>query len=384
MFYFLLIIAIGLPLVVPQRYKYVALIGSMLVLFIPWGLQYEMVHDWDVNLERWMMVNVENRLEYESGRVIEPLYAYLMTLFFPRLGFFTWLMVCAVIELGLIFYFIRKFAIPSMYWVVLFVLMLTPNYGLLYINSNRQMLSVVLTMLAVLLLIRNFEGTLKTNFITAVCYVIAAVFIIYGATQIHTGASAAYLLPLVYLYVKHRENPKKWLAFSICNALFFARFFMNPESIIESSLLLVDDFELETFDSYLEEFSSSSERSFSMIGQPLYWIIMNLSIWFYEELDKPHKLFAICGIIGIIGDGFVINTLSRILCYFNIYMILLVPRLVECCEEHKTMSNLLFMRAFFSILVVYDIFLFYKCQTESLYYSNWVHFQTIFSAPHWM
>lgn len=384
MFYFLLILAIGLPLIAPNRYKYVALIGSMLLLFVPWGLQYEMVQDWNVNLERWTMVNVENRLEYESGRMIEPLYAFLMSLFFPKLGFFTWLITCAIIELFVIFYYTRKFAVPSMYWVVLFVLMLTPNYGLLYINSNRQMLSVVLTMLANLIFIRNMDRSFRDNFITTLFYVGLSILIIYGATQIHTGANVAYLLPLIYLFVKFRNKHNKWLAFGLLNVLFLVRFFMNPEGIIQSSLLMADDFDLETFDAYLEEFSSSSDRSFSMVGQPLYWIIMNLSLWFYEELDKPHKFFAICGIIGIIGDGFVINTLARTLCYFNIYMILLVPRLVECCEEHKTMNNLLFMRTFFCILIVYDIFLFYKCQTESLYYSKWTEFQTIFSAPHWI
>ena len=118
MFYFLLIIAIGLPLVVPQRYKYVALIGSMLVLFIPWGLQYEMTQDWDMNFERWTMVNIEHRLEFESGRVIEPLYAYLMTMFFPKFGFFTWLITCAVIELSVIFYFTRKYTLSSLYCVL--------------------------------------------------------------------------------------------------------------------------------------------------------------------------------------------------------------------------------------------------------------------------
>lgn len=270
-----------------------------------------------------------------------------------------------------------------MYWVVLFVLMLTPNYGLLYINSNRQMLSVVLTMLANLILIRNMDRSIKVNLISTVFYVILPIFIIYGATQIHTGAMAAYFLPLIYFYVKYRNNNIKWVAFSVCNILFFARFFMDPESIITSTLLMADDFELETFDAYLEEFTSS-DRSFSMVGQPLYWIIMNLTLWAYDKLDKPHKFFAICGIIGIIGDGVVINTLARTLCYFNIYMIFLIPRLVECCEDHKSYNNLLFMRAFYAILLFYDIFLFYECQTAGLYYSRWAHFQTIFSAPHWM
>lgn len=383
MFYLLLILAIGLPLIAPERYKYVALIGSMLLLFVPWGLQYEMVQDWNVNLERWTMVNVENRLEYESGRMIEPLYAFLMTLFFPKLGFFTWLITCAIIELFVIFYYTRKFAVPSMYWVVLFVLMLTPNYGLLYINSNRQMLSVVLTMLANLIFIRNMDCQIKGNMISAVFSVILPITFIYGATQIHTGATAAYLLPLIYLYVKYRENNTTWLAFGVCNALFFARYFINPESIIASTLLMADDFELETFGAYLEEFTSS-DRTFSVVGQPLYWIIMNLSLWFYKELDRPHKFFAVCGIIGIIGDGIVINTLARTLCYFNIYMIFLIPRLVECCEEHKSINNVLFIRALFVILLLYDIFLFYQSQTAGLYYSRWMNFQTIFSAPHWI
>ena len=383
MFYFLLIIAIGLPLVAPQRYKYVALIGSMLVLFIPWGLQYEMTQDWPMNLERWTMVNIEHRLEFESGRVIEPLYAYLMTLFFPKFGFFTWLMTCAVIELSVIFYFIRKYTLSSLYWVVLFVLMMNPHYGLLYINSNRQMLSVVFSMFAVILMLYNMENRLLARFWRTIILSIGVVSLIYLGTQIHTGATFAYLLVPVYLYVKNRERSQKWLMLLIFNALYFSRFFLNIDDIMVISMFQVDDFDIAGFESYLEEFSNT-DRSYSLVEQPLYFLIMNAAIWFYNELDTPHRFFAICGILGIIGDGFVINTLSRILCYFNIYMLFLIPRLVECCEEHKTENSLIFVRAVYTLLILYGLFMFYKCQTQGEYYTRWADFKTIFSAPHWM
>lgn len=383
MFYFLLIIAIGLPLVAPQRYKYVALIGSMLVLFIPWGLQYEMTQDWPMNLERWTMVNIDHHLEFESGRVIEPLYAYLMTLFFPKLGFFTWLMTCAVIELSVIFYFTRKYTLSSLYWVVLFVLMMNPHYGLLYINSNRQMLSVVFSMYAVILLLFNMENQLQQRFLRTLLISASAITLIYLGTQIHTGATFAYLLIFVYLYVKYRGTSQKWLMLLICNALYFSRFFIDFDDIMVISMFQSDDFDIAGFESYLEEFSNT-DRSYSIVEQPLYFLIMNAAIWFYNELDTPHRFIAVCGMISIIGDGFVINTLARVLCYFNIYMIFLIPRLVECCEEHKTENSLIFVRSVYALLFMYGIFMFYKSQTQGIYYERWAHFQTIFSAPNWM
>lgn len=383
MFYVLLLIAIGLPLVAPRRYKYAALVAGMLVLFIPWGMQYEMVQDWDMNLERWIMVNVDHDIEFASGRKIEPLYAMLMTLFFPRFGFFMWLMCCALVELAFIFYYMRRFTTPMLYWLVLFALMMNPGYGLLFINSNRQMLSVVFTMFTTLILLRNIDNRRILSFgKTAVWTVLAGVFV-YLATKIHSGAYFAYLLLAVYVYVKYRECPKRWVMFLVCNALYFMRFFIEAEDSMLFSVIQLDDLELSTFQHYLTEISDAS-RSYSVVEQPLYFVIMNTTIYFYNALDKPYRFFAVCSLLGIIGDGFIINTLARILCYFKIYLLFFLPRLVEYVEANKTAHTTIFIRTFYTIYVLYYIFMFYKSQTQSEYYMRWSHFQTILSAPQWL
>ena len=133
--------------------KRIALFISFVLLFIPWGLQFQATQDWDVNLLRWDFVNVNAKVGLDGeDRELEPLYTLILKLCKP-LSFYGFLMLSGLVELSVIFLFIKKYVSPSYYWVAIFILMIKVNYGLLFINSNRQTLSVICVMVAVYFMI---------------------------------------------------------------------------------------------------------------------------------------------------------------------------------------------------------------------------------------
>ena len=176
MFFFILTLSILMPLCMRNKKK--GLILSLFVLFILWGLQYKIVNDWDANLSRWLAVNGR----FFLSRDIEYIYIIILKVCKP-LSFYGFLMLSAYIELKTIYIFTKRFVIPKFYWITIFILMLRINLGLLMINSNRQSLALLATMLASLFLIKN-----TTNKKQKLFNYLAAFISILIAVNIHKGA----------------------------------------------------------------------------------------------------------------------------------------------------------------------------------------------------
>ena len=374
MFYIIIFLSIVIPLL--SNNKKVGLRISFLLLFIIWGLQYEMVNDWPMNLSRWNSVNHQETIY----RDVEPLLAYLMSLAKP-LTFFGWLMVCAVFELGTIYYFTRKFVIPKYYWLVIFVLMLRIDYGLLLINSNRQTISVILSMYAVLVLLKSEKYKFLRIKDISILGLILAVLILYACTQIHTAAIMSFLIIPIYLFVKLVKSPNIRVLLFICNILFISKFFIDMTFLEPYLSTFLNESNKEGFDSYLTLLDTSN-MTYSIIEQPIYLFIMNFIIFNYKVMPTNIRFFSTLYVVGLLLNGYMVGNLSRSSQYLYIYLIFVIPALIVLCNK-KNDNFIRLKKIVYFILIVYSIYSFQKSINHD-YYSKWKNFKTVFNASKWI
>lgn len=375
MTYIIIFTSIITLIVLPN--KKVGLKISICLLFIIWGLQYNMVQDWDMNLSRWNSVNHKEAI----FRDVEPLLAYLMSLS-KSLTFFGWLMLCAIIELGTIYYFTTRYVPPRYYWLVIFVLMIRIDYGLLLINSNRQTLSVILTMYAVLVLLNSHKTSALTIKGIPILHIIVSSIIIYAATKIHSAAFFAFIIIPIFLCVTLVKGNYKLPIFIICNILFIGRFIFDVTSLEPILTTQLNQSNITGFDHYLELFDTSS-KVYSFIDQPIYIVIMNLTIFFYPKMNFNLKFFSALTICGIILGGYMMGNLYRITQYLYIYLIFIIPSIVYYWSQTGNQFLKRIRIPLYCIMLSYCLYSFNK-NLQGNYYKKWNNFTTIFEAPKWL
>ena len=199
MFYLILFFAIFIPFTFKSK---LSLIFSFALIFILWGLEYQMVQDWDGNVARWY--GCVRTIGYDvadmgaGGKTLEPLYIDICRWHKP-IGYFGQLITTAILGLTLFYYLITKYVSPKYYWLSIFVFFIRPENALLLFNSNRMSIALFFTMVAVFVLIWNYKCSKRYDIVK----VLIALVCINSASQVHSGAVFAYLLPLFYLTVKY-------------------------------------------------------------------------------------------------------------------------------------------------------------------------------------
>ena len=375
MLYLIIFLSVVIPIIFSDKKN--ALRCSFLLLFIIWGLQYEMVNDWPMNLSRWNSVNHHEMIYRE----VEPLLAFLMSLAKP-LTFFGWLMVCAIFELITIYYFTRKYVPPKYYWITIFILMLRIDYGLLFINSNRQTLSVILSMYAVLILLQtNRLQYLKYKKIPILKILIAG-SILYAATQIHSAALLSYIIIPIYLFVILIPKPNIKVLLIIFNILFIGRYFFDMSSHTHLFQEILNNAAVEGFDGYLNALDTST-KTYSMIDQPIYLFLVNSAIYFYPKMNKSMRFFSLSFTIGTIIGGYMLGNLHRTTQYLYIYLIFLAPTLVYYWNHTRNINFNKIKMPLYCIMILYCIYSFQK-NLQGEYHKKWNNFTTIFEAPKWI
>lgn len=375
MFYIIIVLSIIIPLL--SNNKKIGIRISFALLFILWGLQYEVVNDWPMNLNRWNSVNNQENIYRE----VEPLLAYLMSLAKP-LTFFGWLMICALFELMTIYYFTRKYVVPKYYWVVVFILMLRIDYGLLLINSNRQTLSVILSMYAVLVLLDSEKIKFLNIKNISIIGIITSLVILYACTLIHTAAIMGFLIIPIYLFVKLIKSPNIKLLLVIYNTLFFLKFFIDMTFIEPYLLDYLNESNIEGFDEYTSLFDISN-ISYSLVEQPIYFVILNVIILNYNKMDLNMKFFSLLYITGLILSGYMVGNLVRTTQYLYIYLIFIIPYLIVLYHKKYNINFIIIKRFIYLTLILYSIYSFQK-NINNEYYKEWKNFTTIFSASKWI
>lgn len=377
-----------------MRNKKKGLILSLFVLFILWGLQYKIVNDWDANLSRWLAVNGR----FFLSRDIEYIYIIILKVCKP-LSFYGFLMLSAYIELKTIYIFTKRFVIPKFYWITIFILMLRINLGLLMINSNRQSLALLATMLASLFLIKN-----TTNKKQKLFNYLAAFISILIAVNIHKGAILSFLLLLFPALIYFINKLDKYTILILFSIPFFAKFFLNLTEYINlfSDFIQGSSFS-EGFEQYSTEFNSNAGYSF--FEQFFnYIIIVSISLLFHH-LNKAEKFFAFSFVFATIAQGYLTDTLLRTMQYFQIYTIFIIPNLVYYINYAFRVSNnksyitplnyniklntqkyIPFIKTIYCALILFCIF----SLIRNIYFvdydtwQGWKNFKTIFESPNWI
>lgn len=379
MIFIIILIAILLPLL--SKNKSLGLFSSILILFVPWGLQYEVANDWPGNLERWQIITqyISKDIVDYSGRELEGVYVYFVKLF-KDFGFFGWLMLSAVFELSIIYILTKRYVPKQYYWLVIFILMLRINYGLLFINSNRQSLAVFTTAIASLILCKD---DIKFKFLKLKhVNIILAVIILMIAMDIHSSAIVAFGLIPIYVIAKNIKYIKLWMIV-VFNFVFISRFFFNANALQDTILMYMDIYGIQdAYDSYINLMDSKYIK-FSMIEQIIYLLIMNVSLFMYKEFTVPIRYFTLCTIFSIILSGFIYGNLGRICQYYYIYMIVIVPAIVTILPKmrYKVISK--YKKPLYGIIIFYVIYSFIR-DINMEYYNNWINFKTILSASEWI
>ena len=360
------------------------LIISFILLFIPWGLQYHMTQDWNIYLLRWQHVNYNERIELDGGeeRILEPLYVLFIKMCKP-FSYYGFLIISAILELSVFYYFMKKYVSPNLYWIAIFILMLNVKYGLLLINTNRQTLALLLSMVGIIYLDKSI---LNKSSIKSINYILLSILFFYLSPKVHSSSNIVFLIIPIYLFTRYVKSPNRLFLFLLFNILFLMRFWVDAQQYQLAIYLNWDKVELEGMDfmgKYLDEIENSSG---SVIALIIDLFIMNATIYYYKKLGIIYRLFAILWILSFIMGGFLTSSLARVTLYFYVYLIFILPKIIELMYEQFGRKNLI-VNCLWLIIFAYVIFTFGKQMsndTEGYYYYRWSHFHTLFESPEWI
>lgn len=382
MFYVIVILATLLPFVLKE--KDVALKLSLFLIFILWGLNYGMTQDdyeasWNY-LNKYIKVN-----ELSYGREVEPLYLLIVQAT-KKIGFFGFKILCALFDISVIYLFIRRFVPKHYYWLTIFIFLFRIEFGLLFINSIRQSLSVMLTMIGVYLLLTYEDSKKKSSrpVISRLMYIGVLIVCILAASKIHTGAIAALLIIPIYIlsnWVKTIPSKAIIRTLIICDTIFLTKYFIDI-SILQNYLALYINLDnYEGFDHYVEELAIGLD-GFSRVEETLKLLMMNGFIICLNKFNKQERFFAFMAIAYFVLAGFFSSTLSRVLEYMYVYIIFVAPIMFKHLNAIKE-SNFTTLRPIIYLFMTTICLYTFIGNLNHQYYERWNNFQTILSQPLW-
>jgi len=378
MIFVIFFLATTLPLACNTNRKGKALIASMCLLFVPFGLQYNMTCDWNVHLHHW---NVANGIvdSYEGERELELVYDFLCKISKP-LTFFGWLMLSAAFELTILYFAIKRNVHPTYYWISIAVLVLYSGNALLMINSNRQTWALMSTIIGTLFLfgqipIKSISSYEKSRIIAALFFYVIARFI-------HGGAIFALgLIPLYYMskWIKKMDSI---IVVAFFNILYCTRFFWDASILQQLSIYYYGALGLDHFDQYIEEISVVEKQP--IVFNTIFFIIMNVILLTYHKLNPFMRFAALAMLVDCIFSAYLTGNIQRILQYYYIYSIVLIPNVFQVLNIERYSYFYVLRYSIATILLALISYDLHKVITTSFVYEKWNNFTTIFEAPYWM
>ena len=383
MFYVIIILATLLPYVLKE--KSIALKLSMFLIFIIWGLNYGMTQD-DYEAS-WNYLNKYiNITETSYGRDTEPLFLYLIKAT-KEFGFFGFKIICAIFDISVIYLFMKRFVNPKYYWLSIFIFLFRIEFGLLFINSIRQSLSLMLTMIGVYFLLTSDNkkrfaiGKIMNN---KLIYILFLLICIFAASLIHRGAIAALIILPIYLIsnnIKKISPTVLTVMLIIANTIFLTKYFVNITFLQNYLNLYIGMDNYEGFEHYVEELAVGLD-GFSRVEETLKLLMMNGFIICLNKFNKQERFFAISAITYFILAGFLSSTLSRVLEYIYVYIIFVAPTMFTIVNTMKGMA-INTLRPLIYILMTMICLYTFKGNLNHKYYERWNNFKTILSQPYW-
>lgn len=381
-FYIITITSILLPLL--MKNKVVALRLSLLLLFFLLGFQYELVQDWEPNIGRWLYANRGGALldAGTGGRDIEPFFIYLLKLFKP-ITFFGWLIFTAALFLALLYKLMREYVPPRLYWVTIALFMLRGEFGLLFINSNRQCWSLMFSILAVLFLSEKIHVRIRFPLIKEKwTKYLFAVILIYAGSQCHSAAYAAFLLIPLYVLSNFYRGCKWLLLAIVCNIIYILKAFVDTSFLQVYLLNMSGGLDLEHVDNYIEQIGETYNNN-SLYEMSCFCLIITLVCYYYRRMDQPMRFYAIAWFIGIIMYSYLPSNVARMGEYMYYYLLLVLPVVVSYFRKEKQETIRAVRPLCFSILIFYAVWGSWK-QMHIYLYERWLDYVSVFEAPWWI
>lgn len=377
MFHFVIFIILIMLFSFKRRHTDI-LILSCFLLFLIWGLNYNMTTDWLGYLQTWNRINESSSdiVTKHGDTAYEPMYIAFIR-FTKPIGFMGFQILVVAILLMIVFYSLYKFVLPKYYWLSFYVLICLPGYGLLYVNSLRQTLALCCCVISTILLVRKDRINIGKE-------MIFSILLIYLASMFHASAIVTLIVLPLYFIVEKIKIQNRIHIILISNILFFSRFFVD----LSEFELLFSDYLMDTsVEGFM--YATSDLEPISLISpfETFYhFIILNLILLYYDKLSFSLKFMSLLVYVSMLANGFMINTLSRLLCYFNFYLIIVAPILLYYFLSDR---RYIFRFAKFPTLFVifaYTMFAFLRSTlfSDFTYYSKWGDYESIFSAPYWM
>ncbi len=327
-----------------------------------------MTRDWPVYINRWRFAT--EGIQTQS-RELEFIYTLIMQLCKP-IGFLGYLIICAFFNLWVFRKYLNKYVPVEFVWITFAIFLLRVNFAFTYIDTNRQTLAITSIMLGLYYLIfpPYWAKSKKIQYILSITLAFMAV-------NIHTSALIS--IPILFFpYICSKMKEKKYLW--IFMGIYLLQFFVDFSSISNFvSKHMMDNDNLTDFSQYAGEIA---ERSKSIVEQALYATLLFLLIQKFDYFNIKEKPIVLAVIIFISLQGYTMYTMTRVLFYYQVYSIYVIPLLAKkLLTDHK--SNKLMVYVFFSILLAYCIFSFERDIVHENF-KNWANFKTIFSAPLWI
>ena len=286
---------------------------SVSILFFIWAFQYEMSHDWIVYLDRWNSVNNHGTV---YKRELEVIYIYILD-FFKPIGYYNYLICCALFNVYIYYFLVKKNIPKQLYWLFFLVFVLETNYALILIDMNRQTLAISISIVAALLIVQDIKLNKSVhptiNNTINIFNIIISIILLYISANIHTSAWISFLyFPIYFISAIKKINLKFF--FPLIIIMYLIRFYnINLENFF-SSLTIFQDETMDGWTQYLSEASSNTN------GTSIFEHFINISLLIlytitYESQNRKMRFFIICAILGILSDSIAIQTLARAFLY---------------------------------------------------------------------
>lgn len=377
-FFFIVSISVLIPLILKNK-KWGLRISVILIFFL-FGFQYEIVNDWNSNIVRWYYVN-EGGIDTATGFDLEPFFVWLMKLAKP-ITFFGWLILTAAIFLYLIYVYTNFYVPQNYYWLTIFALMSNVGYGVLFINSNRQCISLCLVLVGVLFMIseRRFKIKIPLFRIEWTKYALA-LFFFYLGSQCHSAAYISFLLLPIWI-ISHFFKGNQWIILAIiCNFLYFMRAFIDVTWIQNYVDLFISVSDLGNVEDYLDSMDSS-ESITTLSGGLTNFSIITMICYYYRKLTPIMKFFTISWYFGFLISNYFTGNVNRLGEYFYIFFIFVIPNILfHVMNTKNSMVKHLEIIAFTIYLGYGSIHCYTQMQTRL--YHRWLNYKSIFEAPKW-
>lgn len=363
--YIIVALIILIPALSPNRYKSKAIVISMLLMFIPFGLSLEMTQDWAGYYSRFYGENT-------GDLQLESFYVFLMKVCKP-IGMLGFNIVCAIFNLSVYYLYIQKVMPKNYAWIFFAVFMLRIMLGFTMIDTNRQTLAISFILLGVYI-----QLFLKVFFKNKKGLYYICIFLCYlAAINTHTSAFIALPIVVIPLICDKVKEWQLWILF----VLFILTFFIDFRSltgIFLSALSLFADENRDYFSQYSDELAL---RSMSVPEQSIYGILLFLFIYYYKSFRREEKTLLLCSMLFITFQGYVMFTLARILSYYRIFIPICLPFFFYTIINKKIINKYVAW-GIVALVVAYCLYDFQKGMVTDLY-SRWLNLKTVFDAPVW-